>query len=222
MHCTEAHNLLDDYLDGLLDQPHGDALAAHLANCADCRRELAERRALLARLRKLPLEEAAPGFAARAVHRIRERHAQRTRGFLTGFGSAVAAGVALWVAVGFWQPGEENALPPAQAITLQVQKTRTVSLAFNVPAQDRYEQVRFRIQLPPGVSLANRPEAREIAWTDRLEPGRNLLRLPLVAHTDAQGELIAQIEVQGVKKVFRIPVRVSTGGGSASRAATPV
>jgi len=224
MHCTEARNLLDDHLDGLLDQPHGEALAAHLQNCADCRRELADRQALLARLRELPLEAPAPGFAARALHRTRQKHAQRVRGFATGFGSAVAAGLALWVAAGFWHPTEEASTPHVQAITLNVQQPRTVNLAFNVPAQDRYEQVRFRLILPPGVSLAGRPGKREIAWEDRLEPGRNLLSLPLVAEPGTTGELIAQIEIQGVKKTFRIPVRATAQGAwrGPENPATPV
>ncbi len=214
MHCTEAHNLLDDHLDGLLDQPHSDALADHLQVCTACRAELAERQALLARLHRLPLEAPAPGFAARALYRTRQKRAQHTRGFLTGFGSTVAAGVALWVAAGFWQPAAERTTPHVQSITLQVQQPRTVSLAFNVPQQDRYDRVRFRIILPPGVSLADRPGKREIAWQDRLEPGRNLLSLPLVAEPGTRGELIAQIEVQGKKKTFRIPVRAGTREGA--------
>lgn len=212
MHCTEAQNLLDDHLDGLLDQPRDDALAAHLENCTACRHELAARKALITRLRRLPLEAPTAGFAARALHQARQKHAQRIRGFVTGFGSAVAAGVVLWVAVGFWHPAAERSTPPVQAITLQVKQPRTVNLAFNVPGQDRYDRVRFRILLPPGVSLANHPGEREIAWEDRLEPGRNLLSLPLVAEQGTTGELVAQIEVQGVKKTFRIPVRAGAQG----------
>ena len=207
MHCTEARNLLDDHLDGMLDAQHDDALRNHLADCAACRDELAFRQDLQRRLQALPVDPPAPGFAARALQHARRRHAQRRRGFATGFGSAVAAGLALWAAVGFWQPGDNASAPRIQAITLQVQQPRTVSLAFNVPQQERFERVTFRIELPPGVSVADRPGQREIVWQDRLEPGRNLLTLPLVAEQDARGELVARIEVQGVEKIFRIPVR---------------
>lgn len=212
MHCTEAKNLLDDYLDNLLDQPRSEQLHAHLDTCTDCREELNLRRELQHRLRKLPVDGPTPGFAARAMHRARQKHHQRTRGFLAGFGTAAAAGLALWAAVGFWQPAEERQSPHIRTITLQVQEPRTISLAFNVPEQERYEQVRFRLELPPGVSVANRPGQREIVWQDRLEPGRNLLTLPLVAERDAHGELVARIEVQGVERIFRIPVRAVSRG----------
>ena len=216
MHCTEAKNLLDDYLDDLLDQPRSEQLHAHLDACTACREELNLRRELQHRLRKLPIDGPSPGFAARAVHRARQKHHQRTRGFLTGFGTAAAAGLALWAAVGFWQPAEQRQSPHIQAITLQVQEPQTINLAFNVPEQERYEQVRFRLELPPGVTVADHPGQREIVWQDRLEPGRNLLILPLVAEQDAQGELVARIEVQGVEKIFRIPVRtVPRGDGQA-------
>ncbi len=219
MHCTEVHNLLDDYLDGLLDQPHAELLHAHLDGCAACRDELLQRRDLLSRLRRLPVDGPAPGFAARAMHRARQKHAQRTRGFLTGFGSAVAAGLALWAAVGFWQPAEETrSTPRVQTVTLQVQEVQTVSLAFNVP--ERLDRVRFRLELPPGVSLANRPGEREIVWQDRLEAGRNLLRLPLVAEQGAHGELVARIEVDGEQKVFRVPIRATAQGAWSAPAAT--
>ncbi len=210
MHCTEAQHLLDDYLDGLLDPAHSEQLHAHLEDCAGCRDELLQRRDLQARLRRLPIDGPRPGFAARAVHRARQKHQQRTRGFVTGFGTAAAAGLALWVAVAFWQPVEQHQAARLQTITLQVKQPRTISLAFNVPEQKRYEQVHFRLQLPPGVAVADRPGEREIAWQDRLEPGRNLLTLPLVAESAARGDLVAQIEVQGVKKIFRIPVRTLT------------
>ena len=214
MHCTEIRNLLDDYLDDLLDPSRRERLQAHLDACTDCREELNRRRDLQHRLRKLPIDGPAPGFAARAVHQARQKHRQRTRGFLTGFGTAAAAGLALWAAVGFWQPAEERQSPHIRAITLEVQAPRDIRLAFNVPEQ--YEQVRFHLELPPGVNLANRPGQREIVWQDRLEPGRNLLTLPLVAERDTEGELVARIEVQGIEKIFRIPVRaVSRGDGQA-------
>jgi len=210
MHCTEVKNLLDDYLDDLLDQPRSEQLRAHLDACTDCREALNRRRDLLHRLRKLPVDGPSPGFAARAMHRARQKHQQRTRGFLAGFGTAAAAGVALLAVVGAWQPAEQRQSPHIRAITLQVQEPRTIRLAFNVPDNERYDKVRFRLELPPGVTVAERPGERVIAWQDRLEPGRNLLTLPLVAEQEARGELVARITVQGVEKVFRIPVHTVT------------
>jgi hypothetical protein len=205
MHCTEVHNLLEDYLDHQLEPVCRKHLVDHLDKCISCQDELRQRRKLLSRLRQLPLEAPAPDYAARALHRAQQKHQQRQRVFLTGFGSALAAGLALWAVVAFWQPFNDARVPGIRTVTLQIEQVQTMNLAFNVP--ERFDKVRFLLELPPGVTLANRPGEQTIAWEDRLEPGRNLLRLPLIAKQGAKGELVTRIEVDGKQKIFRIPIR---------------
>jgi len=210
MHCTEAHILIDDFLDRQLDSVRHEGLIHHLAECTDCQHELQQRRELLSRLRQLPVDGPAPGYAARALQRARQKHQQRRRIFLTGFGSALAAGLALLAVVVAWQPATETRQPGIRTITLQVEQVQTVNLAFNVP--ERFDLVHFQLELPAGVSLTNRPGERQISWQDRLEAGRNLLRLPLIARPGTAGELVARIVVDGEQKVFRIPLRTISKG----------
>ncbi len=221
MHCTEVHTLLDDYLDGQLELAAREQLIDHLDDCRACEKELHQRRVLRSRLRQLPVDVPPPGYAAGALYRARQQHLQRRhRALLTGFGGALAASLALWAVVAFWQPVTETRGPGIHTITLQVEQVQTINLAFNVP--ERLDRVRFRLELPPGVALANRPGERAVTWQDRLEPGRNLLRLPLLAKAGAGGELVARIEVNGMQKTFRVPVRTPAPGAWHHPAAQPV
>lgn len=54
MNCQEVHEHLDDWVDGTLAEPIRLATERHLADCADCRRDEAELRDLLARAAALP------------------------------------------------------------------------------------------------------------------------------------------------------------------------
>lgn len=210
MHCTEAHILIDDFLDHQLDSVRQECLLQHLDTCPDCQHELQQRRELLSRLRQLPVADPAPGYAARALQQAIQKFQHRRRIFLTGFGSALAASLALLAVLVTWQPAAEPRHPGIRTITLQVEQVQTVNLAFNVP--ERIDLVHFRLELPAGVSLTKRPGERQISWQDRLEAGRNLLRLPLIAKPGTAGELVARIVVDGEQKVFRIPLRTTAKG----------
>lgn len=209
MLCKQAKNAMDDYLDGYLDDDQAHDLVAHLSVCPDCQGELNQRRALASELRAIAVPAATPGFAQRALRHAGHEH--RTRlGFATGFGSAIAAGLLVWFAVGFWQPvgsPDEDAL---SVIALQVAQPQEVSLAFNVPYE--IQDVTFRIQLPEGVELQGYPSQRELVWNDRLHKGRNVMNLNLIANQGADGELLAHINHGGEERVFRIPVTASMNG----------
>lgn len=58
--CEEARARLDDFVDGLLDAAEREPMAQHLRGCADCAREEAELRALLAEASTLPAEVPPP------------------------------------------------------------------------------------------------------------------------------------------------------------------
>ena len=62
MKHSEAFELLQDFIDGELTDPQQSAVAAHLAECAECRQEVAGLRALLGQTQELLSHPVASGL----------------------------------------------------------------------------------------------------------------------------------------------------------------
>ncbi len=165
---------------------------------------------ILELLRDYPMPEASAGFYDRAL--VRATHEgtrrQRNRWLLTGFGSALAAGVVLWLIGGFFLTTpdlpEQAADIPGIAMTLET--PRTVNLVF--ASKTALEGAMLTVTLPDGIELAGFPGQREISWRTSLVEGRNLLPLELVALTPAGGEVLARLEHDNRKRTFRLRVEV--------------
>ena len=144
---------------------------------------------------------------ARATHEGTRR--QRTRWILTGFGSAVAAGLVLWLVAGFFLDAPRLPQPagdiPGVAMTLE--EPRTVNLVF--ASKTALEAATLTVTLPDGIELAGFPGQREIRWKTSLAEGRNLLPLELIALTPAGGEVLARLEHDNRKRTFRLRIEVS-------------
>ncbi|MEJ2061072.1 MAG: zf-HC2 domain-containing protein [Gammaproteobacteria bacterium] len=209
MNCDQAKTQLDDYLEGTLSRVDVQRLEHHLQGCVSCRGELQAMRELMDGLRHLPLPPASPGFQARVLHTARKR-SRAPLGFAAGFGSAVAAGLLVWVVVGVWQGGPPAPADATAGIQMTLHQERTVDLAFN--ASKDLEGVTFSLELPAGVSLARYPGQRHVVWKDRLAKGRNLLKLHLIAERPMAGELVATIRRGDSSKSFRVPLEVSERG----------
>lgn len=214
MQCKQAQNLMDDYLDGYLDENQERDLVSHLSVCPECRDVLSRYQELKTEMHALPVPPVSPGFAERALrqagHDSRVRH-----GFAAGFGSAVAAGLLVWFAAAFWMPSGGTGEAPLSFVALQVAQPQEVSLAFDVPHD--IQDVTFRIRLPDGVDLQGYPAQKELVWSDHLKKGRNVMNLNLIAHQGTKGELQASIEHGGKERVFHIPVTASMNGVGVTR-----
>jgi len=204
MQCETARQFLDDLLD---QQPiaQQNQLQQHLDGCRHCQQALEARQRLLDQLRAMPVPPPSSGFAARALRQARMQPRSRTPVFAAGFGSAIAAVLAVWLISSSWLPDRPVA-PAVQQVALNIEQPRTITLAFNVP--EALEKVDFQLQLPQGVALAERPGTRQLHWQDSLKRGRNVLQLKLVGKYRSQGTLVATIEHEGKRKVFRVPLNV--------------
>jgi len=210
MNCEQTNSFLDDYLDGYLDENLRLELEAHLTTCQDCQTDLENRKAVLKSLRELPVPRPSPGFEERVLNNARHGHRRMHTGFSAGFGSAVAAGLLVWFAIGFWHPADRSEHNGLSVVVMQVEQPREVSLAFNVP--HAIKDVTFRIELPEGVEIEGYPAQRELVWIDQLPKGRNVMNLSLVARQGVEGELLAHIQHDGKEQVFHVPVRASING----------
>ena len=170
-------------------------------------------------LKDYPMADATAGFydqaLARATHEGSRR--QRNRWVMTGFGSAIAAGLVLWLVGGFFltTPNlpEPGASIPGIAMTLE--EPRTINLMF--ASETALEGATLTVTLPDGVELAGFPGQREIAWKTSLVEGKNYLPLELVALTPVGGEdiwaEIGSTAMTGPRPTIRLSRAAASGDG---------
>lgn len=167
-------------------------------------------REIRALLEEYPAAEPAPDFFDRAL--VRATHEgtrrQRNRWIMTGFGSAVAAGIVLWLVAGFFVNVSDVPLPGATipGVAMTLEEPRTVNLVF--ASKTALEAATLTVTLPDGIELAGFPGQREISWKTSLAEGRNLLPLELIALTPAGGEVLARLEHDSRKRTFRLRIEV--------------
>ncbi len=170
-----------------------------------------EEQEVLELLKDYPMADASAGLydqaLARATHEGSRR--QRNRWVMTGFGSAIAAGLVLWLIGGFFLTApnlpEADASIPGIAMTLE--EPRTINLMF--ASETALESATLTVTLPDGVELAGFPGLREIAWETSLVEGKNYLPLELIALTPVGGEVLARLEHNNRDRTFRLRIEVS-------------
>ncbi len=166
---------------------------------------------LLALLKDYPMPDATAGFydqaLVRAAHEGTRR--QRNRWIMTGFGGAVAAGLAILIVSGtfFQAPEAPIADPGIPGVTIALAEPRTVNLVFS--SAEALDTATLTVSLPPGIELAGFPGQSEVTWETSLAEGRNLLPLKLFAVSPAGGEVLARLEHDDRDRTFRLRVDVS-------------
>ena len=162
-------------------------------------------------LKDYPIATADAGFydraLARATHEGSRR--QRNRWLMTGFGSAVAAGLVLWFVSGTFLttsnlPQTEATIP---GVVMTLAEPRTVNLVFASAAA--LDSATLTVSLPDGIELAGFPGQREIAWQTSLVEGKNYLPLELIALSPTGGEVLARLEHDDRNRTFRLRIEVS-------------
>ena len=71
MHCHQAQSLLSDYLDGELPADRAHSLEEHTSSCCNCAKALADLRAVVSELHRLPALSAPQGLSASVMSRVR-------------------------------------------------------------------------------------------------------------------------------------------------------
>ena len=127
-------------------------------------------------LKDYPMADARAGLydraLARAAHEVTRR--QRSRWIMTGFGSAMAAGFALWLIGGLFLTTPQTNQPAADIpeIVMSLAEPHTVNLVF--ASKSNLEVATLTVTLPDGIELAGFSGQREIAWKTSLVEGKNL------------------------------------------------
>jgi hypothetical protein len=166
---------------------------------------------ILALLKDYPMPEATADYfdhaLVRATHEGSRR--QRNRWLMTGFGSAIAAGMALWMIGGFFLTTPELPIddPTIPGITMTLEEPRTINLVF--ASSEALSAATLTVQLPPGIEISGFPGQREVTWETSLAAGKNFLPLKLIATSPAGGEVYATLIHDNRGRTFRLRVDVS-------------
>ena len=166
---------------------------------------------ILALLKDYPMPEATAGYfdqaLVRATHEGSRR--QRNRWLMTGFGSAIAAGLALWVIGGFFltTPELPTIDPTIPGITMTLEEPRTINLVF--ASAKPLNAATLTVQLPPGIEMSGFPGQREVTWETSLLAGKNLLPLKLIATSPQGGEIFATLRHDDRARTFRLRIDIS-------------
>ena len=174
-------------------------------------KDMMQEQELLELLKDYPVPQAQAGFydqaLVQAAHQGTRR--QRNRWMLTGFGSAIAAGFAIWVitATLMTTPQVPDIDPTIPGVTVMLEEEHTVRLMF--ASAMALDSATLTVSLPEGIELGGFPGQSEITWETSLEEGKNLLPLTLIALTPAGGELLARLEHNDRSQTFRLRVEVS-------------
>ena len=208
MDCRCFALQVDDWLDGRLNVAERQSMQSHVESCPGCRRGYGAAGALRAALRTLPAPALRPGFAERAL--AKAAAAPRT-GRQAVLGMALAASVVLGLGVAaiLFAVRPE----PVQTLVLTARQPEDVRLVFN--AGKPLPGATLSLSLPENVEIVGYGERRELTWQTDLGEGGNLLRLPLVAHGPAGGELVARLSLGASSWTFRLRIKVK--GGDAAR-----
>lgn len=178
---------------------------------SDDQRDLAKERQLLELLKEYPMSNAEAGFYDQALLRAAQTGArrQRNRWMMTGFGSAIAAGILILLVSGiFFNTADTPQLDAnIPGVTIALAEPRTVNLVFAAAAA--LDDATLTVMLPKGIELAGFPGKREVSWQTSLAAGKNLLPLKLLAVSPGGGQVLARLEHQDRNRTFRLRVEVS-------------
>lgn len=162
-----------------------------------------DRETLKEALRRMPIPEPRHGFVDRALSRATAASRRETRTAVsalgpfgrweTWLGATIGAAAAVLVTVAVLRPQTQDA--PAAAVTLAVNEARDIDVVID--SERTLEDATIRLATTGAVELDGFENEREVEWQARLERGRNVLSLPVVARGEGPAELVAVVEHEG-------------------------
>ncbi|MGQ0619982.1 MAG: anti-sigma factor family protein [Panacagrimonas sp.] len=215
MDCNTFNARLSDWLDEGLDPEVAQEMRAHGGQCRMCGSAANSERKLRVALRSMPVPGLRPGFAREAIRLARQANgaieggSTRKRDALFAFGGAAAA--SLGVAAVLMLRGPIQAPGAGMPVSLPIQTIQAISVdpaAFQTVAMTighvesvrlriesprDFEEVRFSVELPDHVWLADQPGIRAMTWAGGLRKGENVLELPLIAQSSSTGLMTARV-----------------------------
>jgi hypothetical protein len=120
----------------------------------------------------------------------------------TWAGAMVGAALAVIATVLVMRPAAQP--EPAAGITLALNESRNVEVLID--SERTLDLATIHVATTGAVELEGLDDEREVEWQTRLERGRNVLSLPVVARAEGNAQLIATIEHEGRSR--RVAIRL--------------
>ena len=209
MNGTDFKNTLDEDLDGHLADAEKAEAGQHLSGCGDCQEIVKTEQLFRKALKSLPVPNVSDGFFDRAINNAvsSAQRKQRMRWISTGFGGAIAAGIAAWVVFGVLLTTPDLDNKSIAGLTITLHETEVVRLAFDSAVE--LQNATLMVQLPAGVEIAGYENESLLKWSTTILQGRNVLELPVVAHSGGGGILVATVVHDDKRREFQIQIDVS-------------
>ena len=173
-------------------------------------------------LRQLPAPDPSPEFVDRVIATAtgavvrRPRRASSWRlvtAWQAWVGAALGAAITAVVMLTVVRPLRTPQAPVA-GIALAVNESRNIDVLID--SERELEDAMISIALTGGIAVDGFGDDRNIHWRTRLERGRNVLSLPVVALTAGAGRLVAVVEHDGRTRRVTIDLTVVDGQTSKS------
>lgn len=215
MDCLDIVERMTDHLERRLCPSGSARIDAHLSSCRDCRAARAALRALrVERDRPVPCPDEA--FLTRAVRHAAARspahllaNAGRSRFWLgTWFGAALAAGLgAVMMGAGMLSLPPQTSVMPTAELAIALHDSREVNIAIDSPISVANADI--RVVVSGAIALTDFADQTELRWSTPLDPGTNLLSVPVTMQGSDGGHLLVEVVHGSERKTFA--VRVTEG-----------
>ncbi len=205
MNCELLKKLLDVPATEIPDATLAD-IHIHIESCHACNQAWRMKQLLSAALKASP----APMLSEAAAHRILAQvfaaDTQRRRNVMSvGIAAVLVLGLALGFTLNHFMVPVPDYVMRGDKLILQSERPTTVGVAFD--AGSTLKDVHFTIELPAGIQVAGQPGVRHLTWVGELHKGKNLLKLPLVAHAGTDGLLTAKLSQGTDHQTFNVSIR---------------
>jgi hypothetical protein len=155
----------------------------------------------------MPVPPPRPGFVddvlAKAVTHLTQQPQRNVFArWETWMGAALGAAAAVLVTVFLMRPG----VPTVESsVTLAIDESRNIDVLID--SERTLEDATIRVAASGSVELDGLEDKRQVQWQTRLDRGRNVLSLPIVARSAGAAQLVATIEHAG--RTRRVAVKMT-------------
>lgn len=175
-----------------------------------------ERETLTDALRRMPVPPLREGFIGAAIAQATaesQPRAPRRLGVLARWETWLGAGLGAAAAVvgTILLLGSDVPVAPVAGVTLAVNESRNVEVLID--SERTLDGATIRVATTGVVELAGHDGRHELEWRTRVERGRNVLSLPVVARAEGNAQLVAVIEHQGRKREIALNLVVKASRG---------
>lgn len=211
--CRATKILLQEYIDGNLTEKDTKLVAAHLQDCAACRKDYRQTLDMIDLLKDIPVSSASAGFAERALsNAIRSRSATAGSRIKYVTGGIAASLVAVVTAISILTAPDPQPTDPG--VVFVGGEVRTIRVA--IESSRAIEDIEMTIDVSDNLEIEGYANQQAISWTTRLERGVNMIALPVTAIAAGDGEIVARVGLGESEKVFRIRTRYRANGNVSS------